>query len=223
MKSLKLSTINKKGELTGEEIVSGKVLENEFSPLLLVQAAKVFLSNQRKALAKTKTRSLVLGSKSKIYKQKGTGRARHGDRQAPIFVGGGVSHGPTGYQNYKKSFNQKMTKNAILKVLVEKIAGNKAFLTKGLDLKKTKEASLFINKAKENLKLKGKIALLFANENEVKRAFRNLDEMTILNVKSMSPYELVNFDNLLITEEAFGEIKTYLNIDSKAKTNEKSN
>lgn len=222
MKNLKLSTINKKAELVGEVVVSGEVLEKEISPLLVAQAVKTFLSNQRSASAKTKTRSLVVGSKSKIYRQKGTGRARHGDRQAPIFVGGGIAHGPVGNQNYKKAFNRKMTKNAILKIFINKITENKVFLTKGLDFEKTKDASLFIKKVKENLKLDGKVALLFTRENEAKRAFKNLTEAATLNVKSMNPYELVNFDYLLITQEAFEEIKTYLNIEARAKTNEKN-
>lgn len=222
MKNLKLSIINNKAEISGEEVISAKVFEKEISSLLVAQAVKAFLSNQRKAMAKTKTRSQVLGSKSKIYRQKGTGRARHGDRQAPIFVGGGVPHGPTGTQNYKKALSQKMTKRAILKVLTDKILQNQAFLTKGLNFEKTKEASLFIDKAKENLKLEGKIALLINNESNLKRSFKNLAEAVVLSAKSINPHDLLSFDHLLITQEAFKEIKNYFDIETKVKKNEKS-
>ncbi|RJR24955.1 50S ribosomal protein L4 [Candidatus Microgenomates bacterium] len=222
MKSLKISTINKKAEVSGEEIISGKILEKEVSPLLVSQAVNAFLANQRRSFAKTKTRAVVVGSKSKIYRQKGTGRARHGDRQAPIFVGGGVAHGPSGEQNYKKALPRKMTQRAILKVLTDKITEKKAYLVEGLNFKKTKEASLFIDKLKENLKEEGKIALIIGNEADLKKSFRNLAEAVVLSIKSISPYELLSFDCLLITQEAFEEMKKYFGLEAKEEKNEKA-
>lgn len=72
------------------------IFGGRFNDALVAQATRVFLSNQRRAKAKTKQRGEISGSTRKIWRQKGTGRARHGDRYAPIFVGGGVAHGPTG-------------------------------------------------------------------------------------------------------------------------------
>src|SRR3989338_3509182 len=80
---------------------------------LLSQAVRVYLSNQRTAQAKTQTRAEVNRTTKKIYKQKGTGGARHGSRKAPIYVGGGVAHGPRGMQNYKMSLSSPLKKLAL--------------------------------------------------------------------------------------------------------------
>src|SRR3989338_10897476 len=81
------------------------------NPSLLAQAVRVYLVNQRQGNVKVKTRSEVIGSTRKIYRQKGTGKARHGAIKAPIFVGGGVAHGPK-QKDYNLKFNKKMRKKA---------------------------------------------------------------------------------------------------------------
>src|SRR3989344_4073637 len=90
--------------ITGESLkvvtLPVKVFGVKADPALLAQAVRIYLGNQRKSSAKTKTRAEVEGSTRKIYRQKGTGRARHGSIRAPIFVGGGIAHGPDGSQNY---------------------------------------------------------------------------------------------------------------------------
>ncbi len=89
------------GEKAGKVTLPSEIFAAKINNQLMAQAVRVFLANQRKARAKTKTRGKVEGSGKKIWAQKGTGRARHGDRYAPIFVGGGISHGPTGKENFK--------------------------------------------------------------------------------------------------------------------------
>ena len=85
---------------------------------LLAQAVRVYLGNQRQATAKTKTRSEINRSKKKWFKQKGTGNARHGARTPALFVGGGVVHGPTGEQNYKRTLSSKMKHKALQTALL---------------------------------------------------------------------------------------------------------
>ncbi len=89
-------------------------------PALLAQAVKVYLSNQRSAKAKVKTRGEIDRTNHKIYKQKGTGGARHGSRAANVFVGGGVIFGPTGGQNYKLELPTKMKRKALLGAISQK-------------------------------------------------------------------------------------------------------
>src|SRR3989344_7204583 len=107
-------------EISGKEKGSLSLPKEAFSvdvnKALLAQAVRVYQSNQRQGTASTKTRGEVVGSTRKIYRQKGTGRARHGDIKAPIFVGGGVAHGPKS-ANYRKSISQKMRRIALLGAL----------------------------------------------------------------------------------------------------------
>jgi len=99
MRKIKLPVIVTARQIKQGALAAGGTLEAG-SPVLLSQAVNRFLANQRRARPRTKTRAEVRGSGAKIWRQKGTGHARHGDRQAPIFVGGGIAHGPTGRQNY---------------------------------------------------------------------------------------------------------------------------
>jgi len=173
---------------------------------LLSQAVRKVLSNQRKSGAKAKTRSEVTGSGIKIWKQKGTGRARHGDRQAPIFVGGGKAHGPTGTQNYHLDLPKKMRQKAVLGALSAKLEEKKAFLLGDLQIAKTKEAFTFVEKVREKFALKGKILFICSRGEEGKRYFRNLRGITVLNSQMLNTYQLLASEAILLTGEALKEI-----------------
>ncbi len=110
---------------------------------LLAKAVKVFLTNQRTARAKALRRGEVSGSGKKIWRQKGTGRARHGDNYAPIFVGGGVAHGPTGRENWKRNLSRKERLLALKMALSQKFAQDKIiFVNDRARVKRTKEAMI---------------------------------------------------------------------------------
>ena len=156
------------------------------------------MSNQRKAKAKAKTRAEVTGSSAKIWRQKGTGRARHGDRQAPIFVGGGKAFGPTGGQNYKLKLNKKSAGKVILAVLGQKIKDKKTFLIEEMKITKTKEAFSFIEKVIEKFLLKVKLVLISDND-EIKKYFRNLEKIKMLEAKTLNVYHLLETDAVLLT------------------------
>ena len=160
MKTLKIPVINKEGETMSEKTAPAEIFGADPNPSLITQAVRAFLSNQRHARGQVKTRSGVTGSTVKIYKQKGTGRARHGDRQAPIFVGGGVSHGPTGLQNYKKAFNQKMGRKAIFAAFSQMLKEKKLYILGDVKVNKTKDANLIMETYKEKFSLGEKIALV---------------------------------------------------------------
>jgi large subunit ribosomal protein L4 len=201
MKNLKITTINPQGEIAGEAAFALGMAEPQGAVALVAQAVKVFLSNQRRARAHAKARGEVTGSTAKIWRQKGTGRARHGSRKAPIFVGGGAAHGPTGTQNYHEKLNQKMSKRAILAVLVDKAKEKKVVLVEDLNFKKTSEAAGFLAKICQNLKIEGKVAFVLAKE-EDKRALRNLKLATVLNVETLNPYFLLPIDLVVLTKTA---------------------
>lgn len=206
MKTLKISVINKEGEVVSEKTAPAEIFGVDCSPSLLSQTVRAFLSNQRRAHGKSKTRSGVTGSTVKIYKQKGTGRARHGDRQAPIFVGGGVSHGPTGLQNYKNKINKKTARKAIFGVFSEKLKEKKLYILEDLKISKTKDAALVIEKYKAEFSLGEKIALICGKNEELKKYFRNIENLKIMEPGSLNAYLLLNENAILLTEKAYEEI-----------------
>ena len=144
---LKINLYNLKGEKSGRVILPAAIFGVEINRPLLSQAVRVYLANQRTARAKAKTRAEVRGSNRKIYSQKGTGRARHGDNKAPIFVGGGKAHPPKGI-NRRLSLSKKMKPLALKSALSTK-AQNKQVLvvTDFKEVKpKTKKAIQILDK-----------------------------------------------------------------------------
>lgn len=199
------------GEKSGEIVLPKEVFAVTTSPSLLAQAIRVYLANQRKAKAKAKTRGVVAGSGKKIWRQKGTGKARHGDYQAPIFRGGGVAHGPTGKENFKLRLPKKMRQKALYAALSQKYDEKEIIVVSGLRnlAVKTKEANLFLEKVltkKVNFG-KDKVLLVFSKEQEkVKRAFRNLPFVKISSANSLNTYEVLKYKYLVFSEEAIGKL-----------------
>jgi len=165
------------------------------SPALLSQAVRVYLSNQRKAHAKTKTRAEVAKTTAKMYKQKGTGRARHGSYAAPVFVGGGISHGPDGRQNFRKDLPKKMKRLALLGALSEKAKEKRVEIWDG----KSKD---FTDKT---------LVVTGMEEEKMRREIRNRDNVSIVTAGSLNPYVVLANKQLVITTAALEEMKKYVN------------
>ena len=179
---------------------------------LIAQAIKVYLSNQRTSYAKTKHRGEVAGTTKKMWSQKGTGRARHGSAKAPIFVGGGSGHGPRGNQNYTLKLSQKMRISA-LKSILSLFATNKSIIAvSGINKiePKTKKAWNFVDlleKDNQDLAKSHKIGIVTASSQEnVKRAFKNIPDISLLSLKSLNVYNLANQDFLIFSQKALEKI-----------------
>ncbi len=176
---------------------------------LLTQAIRVYLVNQRQGNVKIKTRSEVIGSTKKIYRQKGTGKARHGAIKAPIFVGGGVAHGPK-QKDYTLKFNKKEKKIALFGALTIKLKEKKIFglEEKALTMKpKTKVVVNFLNE----LKLKGKNNLMIMRKmekNNLVLAMRNISNMSFVDVSSLNPYMILKSSSLIFVENALEVFKS---------------
>jgi large subunit ribosomal protein L4 len=202
---ISISSINTKGEQGDKVKLSEKSFGVIASSDLTATAVQVYLSNQRKSHAKTKTRSEVQKTTAKMYKQKGTGRARHGAYSAPIFVGGGIAHGPDGTQNYKKKMTKKSIKMALISALSEKASGNNIFvLAEETKLKgKTKEVSIIMEKL-----LSGREKLLVVSGNKedlVRRAFQNVSSVTVSTPNQLNTYNIIRNGKLLFTSAALKE------------------
>lgn len=170
---------------------------------LLTQAVRVYLVNQRQGNVKVKTRSEVIGSTKKIYRQKGTGKARHGAIKAPIFVGGGVAHGPK-QKDYNLKFNKKEKKIALYGALSIKLKDKKIFglEEKALSMKpKTKKVFDFL----QSLKLFGKNNLVIMKKMETNNlvlSMRNIPDISFVDVNSLNPYLILKSSSLIFVENA---------------------
>ena len=157
--------------------------------------------------SKTKQKNEIIGSTSKIYAQKGTGNARHASRKAPIFVGGGVAHGPKGQNNHKI---RKLNKS-------EKIASIKSLLTEKNKLKRLVVINNFdkqINKTKEmfkiikSLNLENSLMIFDKNSKEnIYKSSRNIPNLKLTDVNHFSAYDIVKFKKLVLTEGSLKEIE----------------
>ena len=172
------------------------------------------LNHSKKRVAKTKQRNEVVGSTKKIYAQKGTGGARHASRKAPLFVGGGVAHGPKG-DNYKtKKINKKIRKIALAQTISKKKNNNELFIFDDVkkEIKKTKIFYTFLNKNKiENvLIVSDKIT-----EKNILKSVRNLPNVKLVSELGTNVYDLVKYKNVLFTTSSIKNIQDRL-------TNEKN-
>jgi len=196
-----------------------KVLPKEFfglekNDVLVAEAVRVYLANQRRAKAKAKTRAEVSGSGRKIWRQKGTGRARHGDRYAPIFVGGGVAHGPTGRENWHLSFPQKKKMKALKVALSEKFRRGELVLIDDFSkVKKTGEAKKMLLgvlkkfSSTEEKDYQPKTTLVFAkDESKSFLPFRNLSWIKVVKVENINPYFVLNNKFLIFDQEALEQL-----------------
>lgn len=211
---IKTNVYDSSGKVTGKISLPEKVFAAKENPILMAQAVRVYLSNQRKARAKAKTRGEVNLTKAKWFRQKGTGRARHGARSAPIFRGGGVAHGPTGQQNWGKSLPEKMRKQALVSALTSKLKGNQIIVVKGLEKLegKTKEMSKMLEAllGKKKAQTKKILMVLPGKMDNVLRAGRNIPGLKIQPVSSLNTYEVLNGGTIFLSQETIDYFKKSL-------------
>ena len=197
------------GKKVGTINLPPEIFAAEVNPPLMAQAVRVYLANQRKAHPKTKTRAEVNRTKAKWYRQKGTGRARHGSRAAPIFVGGGVAHGPTGEQNYQLKMPKKMKKAALFSALTSKFKEKEILVVKDLEKiePKTKKMAEVLKKI-QILNSKFQILLVLPKllENVV-LAGRNLENLEIAQAADLNTYQVLASDKLIFLPESIDKLK----------------
>jgi len=180
-----------------------EIFQAEVKPEVLALYIRVYQANQRQGTASSKTRGDVTGSTRKIFRQKGTGRARHGDIKAPIFVGGGVVGGPKP-RDYSLKLTKKQKKNALYGALSLKLKNGEIIGLSDNFLKiepKTKNIVQFLNKSKLN---KGKKLIVVAGpqKNNLSLAIRNLKNVSIIETKSLNPYQILDCNKILFMENS---------------------
>jgi large subunit ribosomal protein L4 len=173
---------------------------------LIHQVVVSQMSNRRVAIAHTKGRSEVRGGGIKPWKQKGTGRARHGSIASPIWIGGGVTHGPTKERNFKKILPKNIKRKALFIALSDKAKNNLFITTESLDLEKikTKDMIKFLN----GLGIKGSCLIILPKmNNNVILSTRNIPKIKTIQAKDLNCLDVVSSKYLLTDKEGVEVIK----------------
>ena len=203
MKIDKLTIEGKKDSIDiSDKIISAKINKKLVSNVLYKTNA-----NYKGRRAKTKQKNEITGSTSKIYAQKGTGNARHASKKAPIFVGGGVAHGPKGELNYKKRKLNKSEKRLSIASLItqkNKIKDLIIFDDFQKEILKTKEMNNIL------IKFEAKNAIIIADKkskNNIYKSIRNIPNVKITDVNHFSAYDLAKFKKIIFTETSIKELE----------------
>ncbi len=183
--------------------------ENVESHELLKQAYEMYLANGRGNNAKTITRGNVRGGGRKPWKQKGTGRARHGSIRSPIWRGGGITFGPTGEENYSKKMTKKASRKALRQALTLSAEAGKISVIEVFEAKDGKTA----NTAKLMAKIDAKRRILLVVEDKtenIDRATRNITNLKTVQATYLNVFDVMNADSLIITKKSLDLINDWL-------------
>lgn len=199
---------NQKGAVAGTIDLPVKVFAAKMRADLVHQVVEGMRSNKRAGTADTKDRGEVRGGGKKPWKQKGTGRARHGSTRSPIWVGGGVTHGPLAEKNYKRKISKKMRAQALFSVLSKKLKDNEILFVDSLALSKikTKDAVEVVKnlakasgfKSLASSKKPRVLTALFERNEKAEKSFRNLPQLEVVFLKNLNPLDVLNHQYLLI-------------------------
>ena len=188
-----------------------EVLDKIFSTKINKQLVSNVLyktnSNIKGRKAKTKQKNEIIGSTSKIYAQKGTGNARHASRKAPIFVGGGVAHGPKGQNSYKKrKLNKSEKKQGLASLISEKKILNNLLILDDFkkEIKKTKEMNLILKKLNATNSL---IILDNNSKNNISKSLRNIPNIKVSDINHFSAIDVVKYNKLIFTLTSVKELE----------------
>ena len=203
MKIDKLSLDGKKDSIEVlDKIFSGKIHKQLVNNVLYKTNA-----NYKGRRAKTKQKNEIIGSTSKIYAQKGTGGARHASRKAPIFVGGGVAHGPKGQSNYKKrKLNKSEKKLSITSLISQKTKLNNLVILNDFknEIKKTKEMNRILIKFEISNSL---IILDKSSKDKIYKSSKNIPKIKVTDINHFSAFDIVKFKKIVFTETSVKELE----------------
>ena len=193
---------NKKSIEVLDEIFAAKINKQLVSNVLYKTNA-----NYKGRKAKTKQQNEIKGSTSKIYAQKGTGNARHASRKAPIFVGGGVAHGPKGQSNYKKrKLNKNEKRLSVVSMITEKFKKNNLIIFDDFEKKilKTKEMNQIL------VKLEATNSIMIMDKksiDNINKSARNIPNIKVTDINHFSAYDLVKYNKIIFTETSVKELE----------------
>ncbi len=206
---MKIETQNLNGDKNSIDVNDG-IFSTKLNKTVISNVLYKQVANIKGRRAKTKQKNEIIGSTSKIYAQKGTGNARHASRKAPIFVGGGVAHGPKGQNNYKIRKLTKSEKKLSVKSLISEKNNQKKLLILSdfeKEIKKTKEMYDILKKldATNSLIVTDKKSLDF-----IYKSTKNIPNIKITDANHFSSYDLVKYEKLILTISAIKDLEKRL-------------
>ncbi len=203
---MKLDKIDLDGKKSSMEVLD-KIFSAKINHKLVSSVLYKTNANYKGRHAKTKQQNEVSGPTSKIYAQKGTGNARHASRKAPIFVGGGIAHGPKGQLSYKKrKLNKSEKKQSIASLISEKNQNNLLLVLSDFknEIKKTKEMNSILKKFDIPHSL---IILDKASKKKVEKSIRNIPNIKATDINHFSAFDIVKFKKIVFTESSVKELE----------------
>ncbi len=213
---MKADLYNLNNDKVGTIELSSDIFETAWKPALVRQVLLAQMANARDPWAHAKGRSEVRGGGRKPWRQKGTGRARHGSTRSPLWIGGGKAHGPTKEKDYSQKVNKQMKRTALLSAISKKFKGGEIKIMESLALEapKTKMDSVALHKVLAVApKIKKFDVLIIPSEEDkgIFRAARNLGKTKVLAPASLNLYDILNYKNVLLDQKAIAVItKNYL-------------
>ena len=203
---MKLDKLNLDGKKDSIEVLD-KIFSAKINKRLVNSVLYKTNANYKGRHAKTKQQNEVSGPTSKIYAQKGTGGARHASKKAPIFVGGGIAHGPKGELAYKKrKLNKSEKKLSVASLITEKNKHNNLLILSDFknEIKKTKEMHLIIKK----FEITNSLMIFDKNSREkIEKSVKNIPNVKLTDVNHFSTFDIVKFKKVVFTESSIKELE----------------
>ena len=203
---MKIEKIDIDGKKVSIEVLD-KIFSAKINKKLVSNVIYKTNANYKGRKAKTKQKNEIIGSTAKIYAQKGTGNARHASRKAPIFVGGGVAHGPKGETKYKtRKLNKSEKKLSIASLISEKNKTKNLIVFNDFikEIKKTKEMNTLLNK----FQAKNSLIILDKNsKDKIIKSARNIASIKVTDINHLSAFDIIKFKKIIFTETAIKELE----------------
>lgn len=207
---MKTTIYTQAGKEAGTIDLPTTIFAAPWQPDLVHEVVVAMQANARANTAHTKDRSEVSGGGKKPWKQKGTGRARHGSRRSPIWVGGGVAHGPRNERDYSLKINRKVKAKALASVLSKKVSDNEVIALENIALEVPKTATMksmlgAVAEAAKTPSLVTKrknaaVVILPKRDLNVEKSFRNFGHVTVVQAKDVNPVDLLTYKYVILTE-----------------------
>ena len=202
---MKIDCISITGKVTAFEI-SEKIFSSDINNKLVGQVLYSQIANLKPRLAKTKQRNQIIGSTVKIYAQKGTGNARHASKKAPLFVGGGVAHGPKGNVYKVRKINKDEKKSSLISALSQKTKNKNLIIFEDIKdkISKTKQ---FIKFLTTNRITNALIVVDLNTKKNIELSVRNIPNIKLTDASYLTTYDIIKYKHIMFTESSTKELE----------------
>ena len=208
---MKIDVYNQEGKVVGDATLPKGIFEVKLNTDLVHQIAVSLSANNRQISAHTKNRGEVSGGGKKPWRQKGTGRARHGSIRSPLWKGGGVTHGPRIERVFEKDIPKKMRRKALFMVLSQKAKNKQLVVLDKIELEKGKTKEMAKSLAKLPCSSQATLIALPNYDKKIFLASRNIKKTSVEDARNLNVLQLLNHKYLLLTKESIKTIENTFN------------